>query len=752
MVVQVRSEELSGAEERGLREQDSLGDALERLRRSPMKETMELVSHRAWTSEELALVPLLLETADRLEVQLVVNAPDESLGTQLDGLRLHRRISVTNRKLPQVDELLCSPSVDAASMTEVMAFRNDPERVVGFLCSGDLASARDLFRWILNAEDSLYSQNLVKPYQDLVPAILARVPSDRMAKILDGIGAPYVARVLCDDYTRISASVLGAVVGAMTRQCACKVIENMLCGADRPSRLAAVLQQAGDIAGRQLLAAMSCEDLVRLVDAAETRADAVWVLENLGAARRQQLVEECEKTESPEVFHGRVKALAALERGVKHVDPRNPGWCPTGASETVRTAQGCRQVKKVDAGTWYHIDEVLHGLYGPKSVSIDVLSIDTKKYRLRAVSANRSVRPTMKECEDLFPVGESPNEETFRRAGLFRLRERARLEGAVAAINGNFYFDFGHYENARVLGLNCHAVPDLRFGDPVGWYVEDGHEFTPPVLNRCAVVMAKGGPWIGRVKMTALLLGEQRLQWDLENEEGRPDQLVLYTSVFGEKTAQVSGRVDISIVGLQVVESLAGGGATIPYTGLVLSVPESHSCLEYLAVGAMLKVENDLPREVGEVECAMACGPQLIKDGEINIDFVGEEFGTKDSAVMSFFLPRLIDRYEAARSFLAITRSGRLLLGVVSGRALGTGNSTLTAGMTFGELAQLASDLGAYQAINLDGGGSSSLIASQQQQLQLLNVPTGGSDVAPGGERFIANGLVLEPKVSTLSA
>ena len=48
--------------------------------------------------------------------------------------------------------------------------------------------------------------------------------------------------------------------------------------------------------------------------------------------------------------------------------------------------------------------------------------------------------------------------------------------------------------------------------------------------------------------------------------------------------------------------------------------------------------------------------------------------------------------------------------------------------------------------MGLDGGGSSSLNVTGPRGVETHNVPTGGSDVPRGAERFIANGLLVFPK------
>jgi exopolysaccharide biosynthesis protein len=59
--------------------------------------------------------------------------------------------------------------------------------------------------------------------------------------------------------------------------------------------------------------------------------------------------------------------------------------------------------------------------------------------------------------------------------------------------------------------------------------------------------------------------------------------------------------------------------------------------------------------------------------------------------------------------------------------------------MTFGELMQLCLDLRADDAYALDGGGSSSIVVRVGEEARVLNIPTGGSDVEKGEERFINN-------------
>lgn len=88
------------------------------------------------------------------------------------------------------------------------------------------------------------------------------------------------------------------------------------------------------------------------------------------------------------------------------------------------------------------------------------------------------------------------------------------------------------------------------------------------------------------------------------------------------------------------------------------------------------------------------------------------------------------------RTALAIDRRGRtLLILVVDGRQPG-----YSEGATLAELAELIVDFGGYQGMNLDGGGSSTLVrAGAGGKAQVLNSPI--DQGIPGRERVVGNHL-----------
>ncbi len=113
--------------------------------------------------------------------------------------------------------------------------------------------------------------------------------------------------------------------------------------------------------------------------------------------------------------------------------------------------------------------------------------------------------------------------------------------------------------------------------------------------------------------------------------------------------------------------------------------------------------QDTLYRDLWTSRDVLGGGPLLIRDGNINIS-INEEvfFGTS--------IPQVHPRTAAG-----ITKQGDLILLLVDGRQL------ISRGVDLKELAQILYDLGCQDALNLDGGGSSSLVVNDV----LLNRPAG---------------------------
>ena len=92
------------------------------------------------------------------------------------------------------------------------------------------------------------------------------------------------------------------------------------------------------------------------------------------------------------------------------------------------------------------------------------------------------------------------------------------------------------------------------------------------------------------------------------------------------------------------------------------------------------------------------------------------------------------------RTAVGIRRGGRVLMVVVDGRA------TEAAGMTMQELQRVLSWLRAWDAINLDGGGSSTLCVRKnvRKPVSVVNHPSDNKLFDNQGERRVANVLIVK--------
>jgi hypothetical protein len=128
----------------------------------------------------------------------------------------------------------------------------------------------------------------------------------------------------------------------------------------------------------------------------------------------------------------------------------------------------------------------------------------------------------------------------------------------------------------------------------------------------------------------------------------------------------------------------------------------------------------------------LQAGPLLVAGGEPAFDRAADREGFSAGAVQ---FDSDITRGRHPRAALG-TGDGRLLAVVCDGR------SRHDAGLELGELAALMAALGAETALNLDGGGSASLVSGGR----LRNRPRGGWELPETGGRPVSTALAFLPR------
>jgi hypothetical protein len=285
---------------------------------------------------------------------------------------------------------------------------------------------------------------------------------------------------------------------------------------------------------------------------------------------------------------------------------------------------------------------------------------------------------------------------------------------AVAAVNGD-YFVMGGRTDGGLLGLNVSGGQLLSAGG-----------------GRSALVLLDNG----RVQVATLRLDAwietssgKRAGITAVNQPRRRNGLVLYTPAFGESTKTWAGGREVMLRGVReplqmgkvyettvTASTQAVGDLQLFPDHVALSAEgETAQALAGLKVGDPVKLCVDLtPHLDGRIVETIGGGPRLVRDGQISVEWTQENFAPTHS----------LRRHP--RTAAGVRSDGRVLLVAVDGR------QSKSVGMTLGELAQLMLELGCRDAVNLDGGGSTTMWVRGE----VVNSPCGGSE-RPVGDALL---------------
>ncbi len=379
--------------------------------------------------------------------------------------------------------------------------------------------------------------------------------------------------------------------------------------------------------------------------------------------------------------------------------------------------------------------------HGPER--INVLTVDPA--RVRAVLSNERI------------------------AGRERVSAMASRVGAVAGVNGSLF---------------------SANGDPVGVLAIDGELLSEPIDGRSGLILpaasapagapaasqtASARPRIARLGFSGRMYvnGRSREIDGVDRRRGlipacggrggdvpteRPNseitcvdgsELVLLSPRYGRRPP-AEGGVEAIVRDGTVTRLRPPGTGRVPKTGVLLTgtgdaapflrnnaLPRSHARIALALLAGKERIAllpgggESAPGGGGSAPggggpaVVVGAGPRILRAGEVAVAARREGFAPNPSFSGSFVASR------QPRTLAGVRGDGSLLLVTVDGRAPGW-----SAGMTLREAARLMRSLGARDALNLDGGGSSSMTVRGQ----VVNRP---SD--PAGERRVSNGLFAMP-------
>ncbi|HEX8369090.1 MAG TPA: phosphodiester glycosidase family protein, partial [Pyrinomonadaceae bacterium] len=303
--------------------------------------------------------------------------------------------------------------------------------------------------------------------------------------------------------------------------------------------------------------------------------------------------------------------------------------------------------------------------------------------------------------------------------GLEKTSSIAARYGALAAINAGFF----RLDNS------------IFRGDATGVLVIDGKLFSESYESRTALAISN------QAARTEIAFEKLKSEIPLEfnkgyiypigiNRQRTDDDFVIYTPEFHRTTLTSENGTEIVVRRNKVIGVSEGKGSSlIPAEGFVLSLsgsylknikklPKIGAKIKYS--GAVLIVPASQRLNTAFNEDIVGGVPQLIKNGKIEITWQEEK---SSKAFVETRHPR---------TAVAKLKDGKFLMVTVDGRQAG-----YSVGMNLNELAAFLLELGAAEAMNLDGGGSTTMFLDGK----VVNKPSDKE-----GERSVSDAILVFPR------
>ncbi|GAB6179367.1 hypothetical protein JCM14036_06860 [Desulfotomaculum defluvii] len=277
------------------------------------------------------------------------------------------------------------------------------------------------------------------------------------------------------------------------------------------------------------------------------------------------------------------------------------------------------------------------------------------------------------------------------------LSKIAQRTGAIAAVNGGFF--------------------DVATGVPTGNLFIDGKpEYISDILRTSFAIDRGGAIKIGYLapKMQVEVTGLGQLGVKGINIPAVSDGLVLYSSSWGKEIYAGTALVLKPSEGGYKAYPVSSGVKAPPGGYVLAGWGVASSQFSSVVAGTKVKVITEMPVDWKNLTHVLAAGPLLVESG------LPVEQAVNEGLWGTLLKP-------APRTALGVNAQGKVLLVVVDGR------QESSAGLTLEELAYLMVDLGAVQAVGLDGGGSSEMWVKGK----IVNSPSDKK------ERPLANGLMI---------
>ncbi|MBD2345022.1 phosphodiester glycosidase family protein [Anabaena subtropica] len=305
------------------------------------------------------------------------------------------------------------------------------------------------------------------------------------------------------------------------------------------------------------------------------------------------------------------------------------------------------------------------------------VNLDTNRFPVVLLEINpRTVGLSLR------PILTSPN----TLVGTDPLIQMAQRYSAIGAINGGYFNRNNRY--------------------PLGAVRQDGRWLSSPILNRGAIAWNDAGQfYFGRLSLQETLVTSTNLRLPILflNSGYVQTGMARYTTAWGQTYTPLTDNERIFIVqNNKITNQLAGDKAgqsnfPIPKDGYLLTLRGNNNAIaSQLVIGKDVQITSStIPGDFNRYPHIIGAGPLLVQNNQIVLDAESEKFSK------AFIIER------AVRSGICTTTNNTLLIATVHNRAGGPGPN-------LAEHAQLMKQLGCVNALNLDGGSSTSLYLSGQ--------------------------------------
>ena len=310
----------------------------------------------------------------------------------------------------------------------------------------------------------------------------------------------------------------------------------------------------------------------------------------------------------------------------------------------------------------------------------------------------------------------------YERTSAMAARSNSEGHTVVGAINADFYASGGITIGAQII---------------------KGTLLKKPYPRSVFALSTDKKPYIGIVSLNGQVSKHDSLLLSINgvNEVRDTDELILYNHYMGSRTGTNQWGAEVELQYLEHPE-----GINSPFTAIVsamdtlmeaghgnMNIPASMGAVlsghgtgrafivNNLSVGDTLVIGLNLPPSTDTLHELVGGTPRIIRNGVASVEWEQESVGSSFAH----------DRHpRTAVGFSA--DSSRVFFVTVDGRQGG-----YSVGMSLFELADYMLDWGIHQAVNLDGGGSTTMVVRDH----VVNSP---SDA--GGERSVANALMAISK------